>query len=66
MTSATTQTRSTSSSARSIVWRMNAPSFPAGWARLRRIQTGFVRNYALGVAAGTVALFAFVVLRTAR
>jgi len=35
-------------------------------ARLRRIQTGFVRNYALGVAAGTVALFAFVVLRTAR
>jgi NADH-quinone oxidoreductase subunit L len=33
--------------------------------RLRRIQTGFVRNYALGVAAGAVLLFAFVVFRTA-
>ena len=33
-------------------------------ARLRHLQTGFVRNYALGVAAGTVAIFAFVILRT--
>jgi NADH-quinone oxidoreductase subunit L len=33
--------------------------------RVRRIQTGFVRNYALGVAAGAVVLFAFVVFRTA-
>ena len=32
---------------------------------VRRIQTGFVRNYALAVAAGAVALFAFVVFRTA-
>jgi NADH-quinone oxidoreductase subunit L len=31
---------------------------------LRRLQTGFVRNYALGVAAGAVALFAFVIVRT--
>jgi len=35
-----------------------------GGTRLRRIQTGFVRNYALGVAAGAVALFAFVLIRT--
>jgi NADH-quinone oxidoreductase subunit L len=33
--------------------------------RLRHLQTGFVRNYALAVAAGAVALFAFVVFRTA-
>jgi NADH-quinone oxidoreductase subunit L len=33
--------------------------------QLRKVQTGFVRNYALAVAAGAVALFAFVVLRTA-
>jgi NADH-quinone oxidoreductase subunit L len=33
--------------------------------RLRKLQTGFVRNYALGVAAGAVAIFAFVVIRTA-
>ena len=33
--------------------------------RLRRLQTGFVRNYALGVAAGAVAIFAYVVFRTA-
>jgi NADH-quinone oxidoreductase subunit L len=32
---------------------------------VRRVQTGFVRNYALAVAAGAVALFAFVVFRTA-
>ncbi|MBV9411749.1 MAG: NADH-quinone oxidoreductase subunit L [Acidimicrobiia bacterium] len=32
---------------------------------VRRIQTGFVRNYALAIAAGAVVLFAFVVLRTA-
>jgi NADH-quinone oxidoreductase subunit L len=37
----------------------------AGGDRLRKVQTGFVRNYALGVAAGAVALFAFVVIRTA-
>src|SRR5438132_13283115 len=36
-----------------------------GGTRLRRVQTGFVRNYALGVAAGAVAIFAFVVFRTA-
>ncbi|MCU1450840.1 MAG: dehydrogenase subunit [Acidimicrobiales bacterium] len=33
--------------------------------RVRKLQTGFVRNYALGVAAGAVAIFAFVVIRTA-
>jgi NADH-quinone oxidoreductase subunit L len=32
---------------------------------VRRVQTGFVRNYALAIAAGAVALFAFVVFRTA-
>jgi len=32
---------------------------------VRRIQTGFVRNYALAIAAGALALFAFVVFRTA-
>ena len=32
---------------------------------VRRVQTGFVRNYALAVACGAVALFAFVVYRTA-
>lgn len=31
---------------------------------LRRVQTGYVRNYALLVAAGTVALVAYVVVRT--
>ena len=36
-----------------------------GGTNLRRVQTGFVRNYALGVAAGAVVLFAYVVLRTA-
>ena len=32
---------------------------------VRRVQTGFVRNYALAIAAGALALFAFVVFRTA-
>ena len=32
---------------------------------VRRVQTGFVRNYALAIAAGAVALFAFVIFRTA-
>ncbi|MBV8303178.1 MAG: NADH-quinone oxidoreductase subunit L [Acidimicrobiia bacterium] len=32
---------------------------------VRRVQTGFVRNYALAVACGAVALFAFIVYRTA-
>lgn len=30
---------------------------------LRRLQTGYVRNYALGIAAGTVVLLAFIVSR---
>ncbi|MBV8161776.1 MAG: NADH-quinone oxidoreductase subunit L [Acidimicrobiia bacterium] len=33
--------------------------------RVRTLQTGFVRNYALAVACGAVLLFAFVVYRTA-
>ncbi len=32
---------------------------------VRRLQTGYVRNYALGLAGGTVALIAFVVYRAA-
>ncbi|HEV3353589.1 MAG TPA: NADH-quinone oxidoreductase subunit L [Acidimicrobiales bacterium] len=32
---------------------------------VRRVQTGFVRNYALAVSAGAVALLAFVIFRTA-
>jgi NADH-quinone oxidoreductase subunit L len=32
---------------------------------VRRVQTGFVRNYALAIAAGAVALFAFVIFRAA-
>src|SRR4051812_11859061 len=32
---------------------------------VRRVQTGFVRNYALAIAAGAIALFAFVIFRTA-
>jgi NADH-quinone oxidoreductase subunit L len=35
----------------------------AGGSRLRVVQTGFVRNYALGVAAGAVLLLAFFVTR---
>ncbi|HMC51846.1 MAG TPA: NADH-quinone oxidoreductase subunit L, partial [Acidimicrobiales bacterium] len=32
-------------------------------ARLRRVQTGYVRNYALGVAGGAVLLLAYAVIR---
>ncbi len=32
---------------------------------VRRVQTGYVRNYALGIAAGTVVLFAYVAVRAA-
>jgi NADH-quinone oxidoreductase subunit L len=31
--------------------------------QLRKLQTGYVRNYALSIAAGTVAILAYVVLR---
>ena len=34
-----------------------------GGTQLRKLQTGYVRNYALGIAAGTVAILAYVVLR---
>jgi len=34
-----------------------------GGGQLRRLQTGYVRNYALGIAAGTVAVLAYVVVR---
>jgi NADH-quinone oxidoreductase subunit L len=37
----------------------------AGGGRLRAVQTGFVRNYALGVAGGAVAALAYVVARSA-
>ncbi|MDP9005748.1 MAG: hypothetical protein M3N15_02375, partial [Actinomycetota bacterium] len=33
-------------------------------SRLRVVQTGYVRNYALGLAAGAVALLGFFLLRT--
>ena len=36
----------------------------AGGSRLRTVQTGFVRNYALAVAVGAVAILAFAVART--
>ena len=36
----------------------------SGADRLRQVQTGFVRNYALGVAAGVVGLLAWVVTRS--
>ena len=36
----------------------------AGGGRLRRVQTGFVRNYALAVAVGAVAILAYAVART--
>jgi NADH-quinone oxidoreductase subunit L len=36
----------------------------AGGGRLRRVQTGFVRNYALAVAVGAVAALAYAVART--
>ena len=35
----------------------------AAGARLRRVQTGYVRNYALGVACGAVLLLAYAVVR---
>jgi NADH-quinone oxidoreductase subunit L len=35
----------------------------AAGTRLRRVQTGYVRNYALGVAGGTVLLLGYVVVR---
>ena len=35
-----------------------------GGGQLRRLQTGYVRNYALGVAAGAVLLLAYTVART--
>ena len=34
-----------------------------GGGRLRKLQTGYVRNYALGIAAGTVAILAYMVVR---
>jgi NADH-quinone oxidoreductase subunit L len=34
-----------------------------GGGRLRRLQTGYVRNYALGVAGGAAALLLYVVVR---
>ena len=34
-----------------------------GGSQLRKLQTGYVRNYALGIAAGTVAVLAYVVVR---
>jgi NADH-quinone oxidoreductase subunit L len=40
-----------------------AVAFREGGGQLRRLQTGYVRNYALGVAAGTVALLTWFVLR---
>jgi NADH-quinone oxidoreductase subunit L len=36
-----------------------------GGSQLRRLQTGYVRNYALGVAAGTVALLTWFLVRAA-
>ena len=46
---------------------MNGVAGTIRWlgVELGRIQTGFVRNYALGVAAGAVAIFAFMLFRTA-
>ena len=34
-----------------------------GGTQLRKLQTGYVRNYALGIAAGTIAVLAYVVAR---
>ena len=35
-----------------------------GWARgLRRVQTGFVMNYALGILLGAVAVVAYLLAR---
>lgn len=35
----------------------------AGGAQLRKVQTGYVRNYALSIAAGSVALLLYVLVR---
>lgn len=40
-----------------------ATTVRAGGGQLRRLQTGYVRNYALGIATGTVLLLAYVVGR---
>jgi NADH-quinone oxidoreductase subunit L len=40
-----------------------AVAFREGGSQLRRLQTGYVRNYALGVAAGTVGLLTWFLLR---
>jgi len=37
----------------------------AAGSRLRAVQTGFVRNYALGVAGGAVSVLAYVLARSA-
>jgi NADH-quinone oxidoreductase subunit L len=37
----------------------------AGGSRLRTVQSGFVRNYALAIAVGAVAILAYAVARTA-
>ena len=37
----------------------------AGGGAVRRLQTGYVRNYALGIAAGTVLILAFMLARVA-
>jgi NADH-quinone oxidoreductase subunit L len=36
-----------------------------GGSQLRKLQTGYVRNYALGIAAGTVVLLGYVMFRAA-
>jgi NADH-quinone oxidoreductase subunit L len=36
----------------------------AGGSRLRTVQTGFVRNYALAVGVGAVGILAFLVTRS--
>jgi len=35
----------------------------AGGGQLRKLQTGYVRNYALGIAAGSVAVLAWMLAR---
>ncbi|MGH7750726.1 MAG: proton-conducting transporter membrane subunit, partial [Candidatus Dormibacteria bacterium] len=40
-----------------------AASVRAGGGQLRKLQTGFVRNYALGIAAGVVLILAFLLSR---
>ena len=37
----------------------------AAGGAVRRFQTGYVRNYALGIAAGTVLILAFMLVRAA-